>query len=132
MHAGCKICKKRARPREKTLPFSSDCLLAGLEKVVPQGPLSFLFFLERCYCDERRGAAVDADRIMQRLPKSFERHFHDVAVLKFDSGSEAEGVGSEKMYVDVAGSAVLVELEVMMLQVGERVCHVCFSAVDRL
>ena len=76
-------------------------------------------------------ARRDPQRIAQGAAESVEPHRHDVAVAQRDAVAVAEAVGAEEMDVDVAGSAVPLVLEVVVLDVGQAVAHGLLAGGDR-
>src|SRR5262249_28018388 len=79
-----------------------------------------------------RGRLRDVDRIPQRPPEAVELNHHHVALVKLDTGTEAQTMGSVKVNVHVSGAAMRLELEMMMFDVGEAVAHAVFAAADLL
>src|SRR4029453_17661036 len=83
---------------------------------------------ERAHVDGPIAGWLDADRVPERPPEAVEADAHHVAVLECNALAEAEGVRAEEMDVDVAGPAMRVELEVMVLDVAQAVAHLRLAA----
>src|SRR5690348_15311105 len=65
--------------------------------------------------------------VAERPSETIELNLHDVSIAEMDSLAEAEQAGSEKMHMDISGTAVQFKLEVMMLKVCEAVAHLFFT-----
>src|SRR5687768_13254407 len=75
--------------------------------------------------------AVDPDRIPQRSAEAAEGDRHHVPVLEPQPVLEAEHLRAEEMHVHVAGPPVLGVLEMVMLEVRQRVTHPLLPAGER-
>jgi len=53
-------------------------------------------------------------------PKPLKTDFHHIAISKLNSGHEAEGVSAEEMNVQISGSTIGLEFEMVMLDVAQR------------
>ncbi len=72
--------------------------------------------------------SINSNRVSQRPAKVFEGNRHQVAILQPQAVLEAEHVGAEKMDVHVAWPAVFGMLEVMVLEISQRMAHPSLAA----
>src|SRR5438874_8773791 len=86
---------------------------------------------QRFHLNQLLLSSINPNRIPQRPAEADECDRHHVAVLKLQLVLEAEPVRSEEMHVRIAGMPVLLVLEMMMLQVPQRVRHVRLPARQR-
>jgi len=70
------------------------------------------------------------NRVHERPPKLLPTHFAAVAMFKVELITETEGIGSEKMDVYLSGNAMGIVLKMVMFQIGQRMRHVLFTALD--
>src|ERR1017187_2566370 len=68
--------------------------------------------------------------VPQGSPEAGELHLHHVTIGQAYAFAEAESIGAEEMHVDIARTAVRLELEMMMLQVRRAVAHHGFPGMD--
>ena len=87
---------------------------------------------EGLHGNKRRSAGNDPERIAQRAAKPGERNLHYIPVGELDARAEAEAVRAKVMNMQVAGTAVSFELEVMVLDVGKAVAHPGLAGGDVL
>ena len=73
---------------------------------------------------------IDSDGIPQWSPEAIEGNRHNVAVFKPQPVFEAEHVGAEKVNVRIARLSESRILEVMVLEVRERVTHPLLATRD--
>lgn len=78
------------------------------------------------------GRQSGVDGIAERPSESFEADLDEISILQADAFTEAKQAGSEIVYVYVAGTAVKLKLEVMMLNVAEAVAHLRFTSTNLL
>jgi hypothetical protein len=78
---------------------------------------------QRLDLDELILVAADTQRIPQRPAEVLESNVHDISILKLHAGTEAQCARAEVMDMHVAGPAMRLELEVVMLEVLQAVAH---------
>ena len=76
--------------------------------------------------------ALDAQRVSQRAAEASKFDDHFVAVRQLNPRAETQAARAKVMNMQVTGSSVRLELEVMMLDVGEAVAHLFFAGHDFL
>ena len=69
-------------------------------------------------------------RIPQWTTKTWSRNFEAVAGLGNDTRIAAQGSGTEKVAVDVAGLSEQLIFEMVMLQIADRVRHTLFTGQE--
>jgi hypothetical protein len=84
------------------------------------------------YRDQRSRAAHDAQRIAQRATEAFKLDDHHIAVRELDARAEAQTARAEIVDVQVVRAAMRLELEMVMLNIGEAVTHFFFAGLNRL
>ena len=71
------------------------------------------------------------DGIAERSSETIELNFHEVSITEAYAFTETQQTGAEIMHVHVSGTAVDVELEMVMFDVGEAVAHLRFARANR-
>src|SRR5215470_11415887 len=85
---------------------------------------------EQSHIHQPRVLSVSFQRIPQRPAEALEMHLHDISRLQMNSLPKAEGVRAEEVDVNISGPTMPFELEVVMLQIGQRVRHGLLAATD--
>src|SRR5262247_2220139 len=85
-----------------------------------------------CDRDDFIRSRIDLDGVAQRASETFKADRHHVAVRQLNPRAEAEGVGAEEMDVQVAGPAMPLEFEVMVLDVRQTMAHLGLAGLDLL
>src|SRR6266567_9157931 len=73
---------------------------------------------------------ADENRVAQSAPEAVETDLHDVSIGQPNAFTETQTVGAEKMNMNVSWLAMLLELEMMMLEVLQAVTHFHFAGAD--
>ncbi len=77
-------------------------------------------------------AGFKMDRVAERAAQPIEANLHHIALLHDDSGSKAETRCAEEVDMRIAGAAVARILEVVVLQILQRMHHVRLTGGDLL
>ena len=101
--------------------------MAGSGQIVAQGPAELQWQHPRY----QGGPCFGGDDVSQGPSKTLKVDLHDVAGRQAQVIAEAESTGAIEMDMDIARPPVHGKLEVMMLNVFERVAHVRLAASDR-
>src|SRR5580704_12802717 len=72
------------------------------------------------------------DWVTQCSPKILVANLHPIAVFQRNAIAEAQRMGTKEVHMHVSRLAVSLELEVMVLQIGETMAHIFLSCCDRL
>src|ERR1044071_9630447 len=75
---------------------------------------------------------LDMHGVTEGAAIAFKGDDHHIALQQVDPGPEAKAAGPKKVDMDVAGAAVRGILELVVLQIGQRMHHICLSAGDLL
>src|SRR5215217_2746425 len=79
----------------------------------------------------RVGGRGDLQGITQRPAKQWHVDLEQVAIARLKAGAEADAIRAKEVNVDIAGSAEEFVLEVVLLQVGDRVAHIRLASLER-
>ena len=82
--------------------------------------------LDRLNDDGLLRRTINSDGVSQTSSKPGQFDLHEISVHQFDSVSEAECVGPEKMNMRVSRPPMSGVFEMMMLEICDRVGHVHF------
>src|SRR5439155_3967926 len=91
---------------------------------VCEAPVPLKKYSQYLHLHELLFRPIDPNWIPQRPAETDECHHHHVAILQLQLVLEAEAIGAQEMNVGITGMAVLGVLEMMMLEIRQRVRHV--------
>ena len=114
------------------LPQDARSMSPSDERERGEASVEFLGFSKACPSRAGYGRPGNQQRIHECRAERRQIHLEDVAGLRLDAVDEAHRRGAEEMQVHVAGHAVLRILEVVILEIRERVAHVRLAREERL